>query len=1068
MKKLLIIPLLLLVWNMTAQDPILPQSKVVTVSQAIQESGYTIQVGVPFIGSGGVQGTNQTNNDIRFPWDVLYLPNTFSEASFDVSKGYFGDMIRVSWTLQSNFNLVSNIAVFRREYTEDGSNPYIQIANTAPIATEYEDEFVEGGILYEYKIEAQGIGGNSGRLLTFIDGIGYRSPTAIVTGSVSFEGGNPVQDVVIRATAQAANNDEGTGLAIPNTGKVQIQTPNSSSITTATTLQTFVKPQSLFTASDTPIRLFSLESNNPLLPPGSGIYTDISLNAAANELTVAIGGNEYVIAGFYPSGELLADGSDELVAVSNFNSSFLHISVQISEGQTPILFINGRRLNQAYQDVYNVENPDFSITEPTGTITFMPGGTQLFWNTIQIGGGKDSFMDEIRVWKNIISEERIRTDYRRFINGNNANLISYLRANEGVGPFAYDLSRTGFNYNNNHGELYNRGTPEADKVTWISGAGNVPTQQQLGVLGVTNENGNYEITAIPYSGTGESFDITPLLGVHEFAPNQQLVFLGQGSEVVNSVNFTDISSFNFTGRVIYDSRNVFLPITGAEITNPDIDEVGYNQYQVGALKYQKGEYWLNDNDTPTDQTDDFLENYAQIFSEGVNVYIDGEIVLDENNTPVVTGTNGEFNISVPIGNHYISIGKTDHEFEFEGRFPAALGTFQEFFEDRNDVVTFIDNTKVTLTGRVVGGSVESAKSLGFGADGFEEYQYVHGDGIQQSFELSSKNNIGVSNLTLGYTPPAGNVTNDTRLNFSTNETSGEYKISLLPINYKLEAARVNLKTGEDTNGNDIITNVNLLSAQEDVNLKNIPELIEPEVETPDGTLLEGAPYHLAKNVIYRAIPTLRVIGQTSEEIVEIDIDNDGVLDEISTEGFQFPVYRQFLPYFIDLKRFEEYTNYDTNPPVATQDPIIDGELLVTNNLALDNSGLIEVDDDDPSLIHYSFKGGLPRISSPYTRDITINYRIQGIDYPAENVLTEGIILGGASDGSQTFLTAAPDIPDIILRDPPGSGSSATIESGESISFIKSTTSSESNNLAASVNILTGVKLETGGGLAGLS
>ncbi|MGJ8666707.1 MAG: hypothetical protein ACSHW7_10095 [Patiriisocius sp.] len=280
MKKLLIIPLLLLVWSMTAQDPILPQSKVVTVSQAIQESGYTIQVGVPFIGSGGVQGTNQTNNDIRFPWDVLYLPNTFSEASFDVSKGYFGDMIRVSWTLQSNFNLVSNIAVFRREYTEDGSNPYIQIANTAPIATEYEDEFVEGGVLYEYKIEAQGIGGNSGRLLTFIDGIGYRSPTAIVTGSVSFEGGNPVQDVVIRATAQATNNDEGTGLAIPNTGKVQIQTPNSSSITTATTLQTFVKPQSPFTASDTPIRLFSLESNNPLLPFGSGIYTDISLNAA--------------------------------------------------------------------------------------------------------------------------------------------------------------------------------------------------------------------------------------------------------------------------------------------------------------------------------------------------------------------------------------------------------------------------------------------------------------------------------------------------------------------------------------------------------------------------------------------------------------------------------------------------------------------------------------------------------------------------------------------------------------------------------------------------------------------
>ena len=311
------------------------------------------------------------------------------------------------------------------------------------------------------------------------------------------------------------------------------------------------------------------------------------------------------------------------------------------------------------------------------------------------------------------------------------------------------------------------------------------------------------------------------------------------------------------------------------------------------------------------------------------------------------------------------------------------------------------------------------------------------------------------------------ITNDTRFNYSTNETSGEYRITLLPLNYKLESVNANLKTGEDTSGNDIVTNINLLSAQEDLNLKNIPEVVVPLVELPDGNIQEGEPFHLAKSTIYRATPTLRVIGQSSEQEIEIDIDNDGELDMVSTEGFQFPVYRQFIPYLIDLKRFEEYTNYDDmSMPVVTQDPIVDGELLVTNNLALEGTESIEVDPADASLIHYNFKGGLPRISAPYTRNLSINYRIQGIDYPAENVLSEGIILGGASDGSQTFLTAAPDIPDLILRDPPGSGSSATIESGESISFIKSTASTASNNLSASVNILTGVKLETGGGLAG--
>ncbi len=1063
MKKLLILPLLLFVWSITAQEPepALPQSKIATASQTIQNQGYTIQVGVPIIGSGGTQGINQTDSDVRFPWSILYLPNTFSENSFDVSKGYFGDMIRISWILEANFNLVSNIAIFRREYTEDGSNPYIQIANTAPIATEYEDEFVEGGVLYEYKIEAQGIGGDEGRLLTFIDGIGYRSPTAIVTGSVNFEGGNPVQDVVIRATTQGGGNNDGTGLAIPSTGNLAITMPIGNSITTAATLQAFVKPQSPFTAGTAPIRLFSVTSSNPNEPVGAPIHTDLSVNAAADEMTISIGGNDYIITGFYPSGELVADGTDELIPISNFNTAFAHFTVQLTEGQIPALFINGRRLNAAYQAINSIAYPDFTITEPSGTITFMSGGTQLSWNTISIGGVTESLMDEIRVWKNNISEENIRTDYRRFINGNNTNLISYLRANEGVGAFAYDLSRTGFDYNNNHGVLYNRATAEVDKVTWVSGEGNVPTQEQLGVLGVTDENGNYEITAIPYSGTGESFNITPILGVHEFDPNQQLVFLGQGSEVVNSINFTDISSFDFSGVVMYDSRGIFPPIANQSIASPDIDEVGYNRYSIAGdpVSYRKGEYWLNDQGTP-DTADDELDNYARIYSEGVNIYIDGEIVLDQNNIPVTSNEEGEFTISVPIGNHFISIGKPNHVFEFEGRFPADSGQLREFFEDSNQAEVFIDNTRLSVTGRVVGGSLEAAKPIGFGAEGPEVLNYTDEDGFPQNFEVSSTNNIGVSTGRFAYSPPGsvppGSSTINTRVPFETNTDTGEYRVEVLPLNYTIDELNI-------TNNDDGII---LLSQPENVNLFNIPELIVPEVLVPDGTIVLGEPYHLEKSVIHRSTPILSVIGQSSETSIDLDLDGDGVEEEVSTDGFAVPIYRQFLPYDIELKRFERYTNYDGSEPVDTEDPIVDGELLITNNLALENSEIFEVDVEDASIIHYQFKGGLPVISPPFVRSISINYRIQGIDYSAENVLTDGIILGGASDGSQSFLTAAPDIPDLILRDPPGSGSSATIESGESVSFIKSTSSSASNNLSASVNVLTGVKVETGGGLAG--
>ena len=46
------------------------------------------------------------------------------------------------------------------------------------------------------------------------------------------------------------------------------------------------------------------------------------------------------------------------------------------------------------------------------------------------------------------------------------------------------------------------------------------------------------------------------------------------------------------------------PITG-------VIQEGYNFYKVGGdVAYQKGRYWFNDNGTPDDDTDNYLEEYA--------------------------------------------------------------------------------------------------------------------------------------------------------------------------------------------------------------------------------------------------------------------------------------------------------------------------------------------------------------------------------------------------------------------------------------------------------------------------
>jgi hypothetical protein len=126
MKKLFItMGLLFLVTGLWAQND--KGAKVVTVSQAIKftdsigTTNFTMQVGLPYLGENINSVERITDSlDIRFPWDILYLFPTFTEAegSFDVSKGYFGDKILISWNIRNNNDVITTLKLSRREYSD--------------------------------------------------------------------------------------------------------------------------------------------------------------------------------------------------------------------------------------------------------------------------------------------------------------------------------------------------------------------------------------------------------------------------------------------------------------------------------------------------------------------------------------------------------------------------------------------------------------------------------------------------------------------------------------------------------------------------------------------------------------------------------------------------------------------------------------------------------------------------------------------------------------------------------------------------------------------------------------
>jgi hypothetical protein len=1037
-------------------------AKILPVAQAIQKNGYTMQVGLPFLGQK-LGGRNTKPADVRFPWGVLYLYETFAEESFDVSKGYFGDKILITWDLRSNFDLISSIKIYKREYNEAGDKPYVFVGSVAPSVTQYEDKYAEGGILFEYKIVAEGLSKIESLYATYITGYGFRNPTAVVTGNITYKGGNPVQDVIVMANSAGNSSNSGSALNIPAASSIQIENKKTP-ITTAITYQAWAKPKTAFTTDNgMPFKLFKLLSID-----NKTINVSVNLLAASKKLSVNVGGSIFELKNYFPSGKLNSRGNDIMVPVTNFNTNFVHFSVVMNEGMVPKLFINGRPITVAYKDEVNKNligldtayiSPYFDVTIPTQTNILKVGGSNTQWTTINVGGGNDSYIDEIRIWNSGLEPKTIRTDYSRYISGNDARLISYLRANEKVGLYAYDLSRNGFNYNKNNGAFTNTGV---DLITWGNGAGNFPSADQLGILGVTDVNGNYEITSIPYSGTGESFTITPLYGQHKFDPGQQLVFLGQGSEVVNKTNFIDNSSFSFKGVVLFDTRGVFPSFVDIDkkltsnqgaswISGPGIlDKGNNNNYELpNGEKFSKGEYWLNENGTPKDKTDDYLDKYARIFTQGATIYIDGYMVLDENNMPVVSNESGYFDVSVPIGNHYITVKKDGHVFSYSGRFPET--SYKEFFEDSNEPVVFIDKTRVTVVGKVVGGSVEAAKKIGFGDNGLVTKAIKDANGNSVNLEISAKNNIGKANFTLGYAPVGSSVTNYTKSNFSTNLTSGEYRVSLLPLQYELKAENLTIPKSP-------LISLIKAGTTETLDFSKVVTQTTPEFSFNDGTTEKkeiGLPFHYEKSFIHRSTPTLKVTEQTFDKTIKVA----GV--EVPTTDFTNPVYTQFKSYKIVMDRFESYTNNDTTPVVEVKVPVTDGELIKTNNLALDNSENIT---ETGSILTYTFDAGAPSISPPFLITSSLKYRINAVDYPVVNFKDSGIILGGKSDGSRTFVTEAPQQADIILRDPPGSNSFASIEKGESITMTNETSLVSDTGGHFDLTIMAGNKMTPSGGI----
>lgn len=614
------------------------------------------------------------------------------------------------------------------------------------------------------------------------------------------------------------------------------------------------------------------------------------------------------------------------------------------------------------------------------------------------------YIDEMRVFSDkALSREEILANYNHTLCGTEDALVAYWPVDEGFSgqTTAYDYSKTSGVANGNHARL-GAGTLPTGSI--------IPTSQQLGLFALTDTQGNFVIRGVPFTGEGTNYMVIPALGVHEFSPTYSTRYVSASSLVHSGVDFTDVSSFPVSGTVFYEGTD----------------------YPV----------------------------------EGCTFYVDGTICSRDGEL-IQSAEDGTFTISVPIGDHFIQVKKDGHVFASAGRYPAdPNGAGVKITFDREiKNMEFIDQTLVNFTGRVVGGSIEGEKPVGFGAshnnigitelvlsptnDRYRLNVVKKVNGTSYSYETNTaKATVESATSTIASHSWRGAGDAAKKIFIRTDSLTGEFSAMVPPLMYNVESIKV-VATGLSVGDATTVDATNPLMQLTDT------------LVTENGARHEYA-YNCKLRQTYHSAPSFTVtqrghddgaFGLSKYEIEDANgklaindiytIDTNGKV----TYNYGGAIFESEENYTFDLKGFEEYVNHDVkNQPVASRVPLSNNVVTINNALSASQSvylenntagkpagSLVELESNQLQLDSlgcavYTWKAGLPNITAPYTRTLSISYDIDDRTYNWDGSGMNGIILGSLPTGNN-FVTSGPDVVEMILRDPPGTGSSTEWTSG---------------------------------------
>lgn len=900
-------------------------------------------------------------------------------TAVNATKGDYNGLVKVAWEADQVGADVTRYEVARRV---KGTDTWATIYKTSGTASSYyyEDQTALPGQYYDYKVVSiTTCDGSDTRLEKSDDG--FSRATGIVSGRITYGTGTAVAGTrvaLVRGDGTQQQGGQFYALRVSGAGdgvflSKDSETLNKYFASKPYTLQMMIRPDD----SQTGIAPTILDLGGKLQLTLGAADTDgkgypLTLKSASASAPTGI----YLKPNAFTSLTLAVDATGAATVTA----------VNADDSVTVVPLAD--KLNAKVQ---------FADTDDTGLC--LGGSYQSSADRAFTG-----YIDEMRVFSDkALSREEILANYNHTLCGTEDALVAYWPVDEGFSgqTTAYDYSKTSGVANGNHARL-GAGTLPTGNI--------IPTSQQLGLFALTDTQGNFVIRGVPFTGEGTNYMVIPALGVHEFSPTYSTRYVSASSLVHSGVDFTDISSFPVSGTVFYEGTD----------------------YPV----------------------------------EGCTFYVDGTICSRDGEL-IQSAEDGTFTISVPIGDHFIQVKKDGHVFASAGRYPAdPNGAGVKITFDREiKNMEFIDQTLVNFTGRVVGGSIEGEKPVGFGAshnnigitelvlsptnDRYRLNVVKKVNGTSYSYETNTaKATVESATSTIASHSWRGAGDAAKKIFIRTDSLTGEFSAMVPPLMYNVESMKV-VATGLSVGDATTVDATNPLMQLTDT------------LTNENGARQEYA-YNCKLRQTYHSAPSFTVtqrghddgaFGLSKYEIEDANgklaIDDIYTIDTNGKVTYNYggAIFESEENYTFDLKGFEEYVNHDVkNQPVASHVPLSNNVVTINNGLSASQSvylenntagkpagSLVELESNQLQLDSlgcavYTWKAGLPNITAPYTRTLSISYDIDDRTYNWDGSGMNGIILGSLPTGNN-FVTSGPDVVEMILRDPPGTGSSAEWTSG---------------------------------------